>query len=128
MSKKKILIVDDEPNIVLMLSNRLKANGYDVLSALDGQAGLALAQTTGPDLIILDLMLPVIDGYEVCSRLKKDNRYSKIPILLFSAKAQQEDIARGEETGADGYIVKPFEAQALLDRIKELLGVKNSGV
>lgn len=121
MSKKRILIVDDEPNIVLMLSNRLKANGYDVLSALDGQAGLELAQTTRPDLIILDLMLPVIDGYEVCSRLKTDGRYSKIPILLFSAKAQQEDIAKGEETGADGYIVKPFEAQALLDKIKELL-------
>ncbi|OGW69141.1 MAG: hypothetical protein A2036_00245 [Omnitrophica bacterium GWA2_50_21] len=121
MPRKKILIVDDEPDLVHMISNRLKASGYEVLSALDGQAGLELAKTTRPDLIILDLMLPRMDGYKVCSYIKKDSRYSKIPILLFSAKAQEEDIKMGEEAGADAYIVKPFEAQALLDKIKTLL-------
>lgn len=122
MPRKKILIVDDEPDLVHMISNRLKASGYEVLSALDGQAGLALAKATRPDLIILDLMLPRMDGYKVCSYIKKDSRYSKIPILLFSAKAQEEDIKMGAEAGADAYIVKPFDAQALLDKIKELLG------
>lgn len=129
MTKKKILLVDDEPDIVLMVSNRLKASGYEVLSALDGQAGLELAKTTKPDLIILDLMLPKMDGYKVCGFIKKDSRYSRIPVIMFSAKAQQDDIKTGEELGADAYIVKPFDSSVLLAKIAELLetGKNSSG-
>ncbi len=127
MAKKKILVVDDEPDIVLMVSNRLKAKGYDVVSALNGQAGLELAKSAKPDLIILDLMLPKMDGYKVCSFIKKDSRYSKIPIIMFSAKAQQDDIKIGQDAGADAYIVKPFDALILLGKIAELLGGEPAG-
>ena len=122
MTKKRILVVDDEPDILLMVSNRLKASGYDVVSAADGQAGLEMAKTSRPDLIILDLMLPKMDGYKVCSFIKKDSRYSKIPVIMFSAKAQQDDIKMGEEVGADAYIVKPFDSRVLLEKITGLLG------
>lgn len=119
---KRILIVDDEPNIVSLLATRLKANGYEVLSALDGLEGLAKAKTEKPDLIILDLMLPKMDGYKVCGLLKKDTRYAKIPILMFTAKAQEEDQRLGEEVGADAYFTKPFVPKTLLSRIQELIG------
>ncbi len=119
---KRILIVDDEPNIVLMVGSRLKANGYEILSAHDGMAGYDLAQKEKPDLIILDLMLPKIDGYKVCGLLKKDTRYSKIPIIMFTAKAQEEDVALGKEMGADDYMMKPFKPDILLAKIQELIG------
>lgn len=118
---KKILLVDDEPNIVLLLEARLKANGYEVVSALDGLAALETVKKEHPDLIILDLMLPKMDGYKVCGLLKKDSRFAKTPILIFTARAQQEDIKLGEELGADAYLTKPFEPQILLAKIQELL-------
>lgn len=118
---KKILLVDDEPGILIMVANRLKANGYEVLSAKDGQMGLEMAKMEKPDLIILDIMLPKMDGYRVCSFLKKDSRYAKIPIVMFTAKAQHRDMELGNEVGADAYIVKPFDAQVLLAKIEELL-------
>ena len=118
---KKILVVDDEPGIVLIVTSRLKASGYDVISASDGQAGLEMAQKEKPDLMILDLMLPKLDGYKVCGLLKKDSRYSKIPIILFSAKAQESDMKLGKEMGADAYLVKPFKPDVLLEKIQELL-------
>lgn len=118
---KKILLVDDEPQILLLLESRLKANGYDVLSATDGLAALEMAKREKPDMIILDLMLPKMDGYKVCGLLKKDARYAKIPILLFTARAQEEDKKLGEEVGADAYVTKPFEPAVLLSKIQELL-------
>jgi len=118
---KRILIVDDEPNIVLMLQARLQANGFECLTAEDGLSALELAKKEKPDLIILDLMLPKMDGYKVCGLLKKDARYAKIPIVMFTARAQDEDKNLGEEVGADAYIVKPFEPQVLLGKIQELL-------
>ncbi|MFC1631512.1 response regulator transcription factor [Candidatus Omnitrophota bacterium] len=121
MANKKILIVDDEMEMVEMIQMRLEANNYQVLTAYDGQVGLEKAQKEGPDLIILDLMLPKMDGYKVCGLLKKDARFSKIPIIMFSARAQEEDKKLGEELGADAYITKPFEPAILLGKIKELL-------
>ena len=121
---KKILIVDDEPHIVTMLENRLKHVGYEVITASDGQEGLAKAQKERPDLIILDLMLPKLDGYKVCRMLKFDEKYKHIPIIMFSARAQEADKKTAEEVGADGYIVKPFEPQVLLGKVKELLVAK----
>ena len=120
-TKRKILVVDDEPDLVAIVKMRLQANNYEVLTACDGQEGLDKARKENPDLIILDLMLPKMDGYKVCGLLKKDARYSKIPIILFTARAQESDRTLGEEVGADAYITKPFEPQLLLAKIKELL-------
>ena len=122
MSKKKrILIVEDETELVEMVKMRLEANNYEVLTAYDGQEALEKARKEKPDLIVLDLMLPKIDGYKVCGLLKRDTRYAKIPIIIFTAKAQEEDKKLGEELGAEAYIIKPFEPQVLLSKIKELL-------
>ncbi|MBN3039120.1 MAG: response regulator [Candidatus Omnitrophica bacterium] len=119
---KKILLVDDEAQLVEMMTMRFEAAGYEVISANDGQAALDKARNENPDLIILDLMLPKMDGYKVCALLKKDSRYKDIPIILFSAKAQEEDRKLGDEVGADAYIAKPFEPEELFGKIKQLLG------
>lgn len=119
---KKILVVDDEELIVKMVGLRLKANGYDVISACDGKEGLTKAKEESPDLIILDVMMPVMDGYKVCGLLKKDTRFAKIPVIMFTAKAQVDDKKIGEEVGANAYITKPFDPQVLLGKIRELLG------
>ncbi|HDP16406.1 MAG TPA: response regulator [Candidatus Omnitrophica bacterium] len=121
MSNKKILLVDDEEDIVHLVEFRLKAAGYEVISALDGQSGLDKARKENPDLIILDLMLPKIDGYKVCRMLKFDEKYKHIPVIMFTARAQDNDKKTGGEVGADAYVIKPFEPQALLGKIKELL-------
>ncbi|MFA4992483.1 MAG: response regulator [Candidatus Omnitrophota bacterium] len=121
MDKARVLIVDDEPGIIEMLTMRLEACDYQVISASDGQEGLDKARTEKPDLIILDLMLPKIDGYKVCRMLKFDERHKQIPIILFTARAQESDIKLGEEVGADAYITKPFEPDILLAKVDQLL-------
>ncbi|MBL7091800.1 MAG: response regulator [Candidatus Omnitrophica bacterium] len=121
MGKKRILIVEDEAQLVNLLKMRLEANDYEVITAYDGQEGLDKARKEKLDLIILDLMLPGMDGYKVCGLLKKDTRYAGVPIIMFTARAQEEDIKLGKEVGADAYITKPFEPQVLLEKIKELL-------
>ena len=119
--KHRILLVDDEPSIVKMVGKRLEIEGFDVLIAMDGQDGLSKAQTERPDLIVLDLMLPKLNGYEVCTMLKQDARYQKIPVVLFTAKAQEKDEKLGMECGANAYVRKPFRAQELLEKIRALL-------
>jgi len=121
MEKKKILIVEDEPEMVQRLKRRLEANGYETIEAYDGEAGLELAKSKNPDLILLDLMLPKLDGYKLCGLLKADSRYSKVPVLIFTALAQESDEQMAKEAGADAYITKPFKAEVLLAKIKELL-------
>ncbi len=121
MSKKRILIVEDEAALVDMLKLRLEASGYATLTAYDGIEALAKAKKEKPDLIILDLMLPKIDGYKVCRMLKFDEKYKNIPIIIFTARAQESDKKIGKDVGADAYITKPFEPQTLLTKIKELL-------
>ena len=118
---KKILIVDDEEDIAFSLARRLTANGFEVICAEDGVEGLRRAQTENPDLIILDLMLPKMDGFKVCRLLKFDERYKRIPIIMLSARSQEDDIALGRETGAECYMTKPCESGALLEKINELL-------
>jgi len=118
---KKILLVDDEPHIIMMLENRMKHAGYEVITACDGQEALTKAKKEKPDLIILDLMLPKLDGYKVCRMLKFDEKYKNIPIIMLSARAQEADKKMGETVGADGYVTKPFEPQVLLGKVKELL-------
>jgi len=124
MERKKILVVDDEIDLVDMLTIRLEANDYEVFVAHDGQEGLDKARTLKPDLIILDLMLPKIDGYRVCRMLKFDEKYKQIPIIIFTARSQEADVKLGKEVGADAYLTKPFEPEILLSKISELLKVK----
>jgi len=119
--KTRILLVDDEPSIVKMVGKRLEVEGFEVLLAMDGQDGLKRAQTESPDLVILDLMLPKLNGYEICTMLKQDSRFQKIPVIMFSAKAQEKDEKLGLACGADAYVRKPFKAQELMDHIRELL-------
>ncbi len=118
---KRILIVDDEESIVKLVKMYLEHHDYEVITANDGQVGLEKAKTEKPDLIVLDLMLPKIDGYKVCGLLKRDARYAKTPVIMFTAKAQEKDVKLGEEVGADAYITKPFEPEILLAKINELL-------
>lgn len=118
---RTILLVDDEPDLVQLVSVRLQAAGYQVITASDGQQALDAVKQTRPDLIILDLMLPKVDGYKVCRLLKFDDRYKKIPILVFTARAQDGDIRLATECGADAYLTKPFEAQTLLSKLRDLM-------
>ena len=124
MEKKKILLTDDEPNILKVVAVRLKTQNYDVITAGDGETALNLVKEHRPDLILLDITLPKLNGYEVCEILKKDAAYKDIPVVLFSARAQQADKDAGMEHGADAYISKPFEPQQLLETIKTLLKEK----
>ena len=118
---KKILIVDDEPQFVDMISLRLTANGYEVMAACDGQEALQKAREEKPDLIILDLMLPKMDGYKVCGLLKADKRFNTIPIILLTARGENADQGMSQEVGANAYMTKPFQASVLLEKIRELL-------
>ena len=119
---KKILVVDDEPNIVKMVESRLKANGYEVIIAYDGQEAIEKVKSDMPDLIVLDLMLPKIDGYKVFGVLKQDEKYKNIPIVMLTARAGYEDIKRGMELGTIAYVTKPFKAEVLLGIIAGAVG------
>ena len=127
MSETKILLVDDEPDLARMVSVRLKTASYQVTLATDGQQALDQVKLTEPDLVILDLMLPKIDGYKVCRLLKFDDRYRKIPIIIFSARAQVADIQLAKECGADAYLTKPFDSKVLLAKLEELLTAAKLG-
>ena len=122
--KKRILIVDDnEPDIVL-IEDSLVEKGYDheILKAKDGQEALEKARTENPDLIILDVMLPKMDGFHVCGMLKSDGRFKNIPIILLTMKAATEDIKAGQEVQADAYMNKPLDPDQLHEQITKLTG------
>lgn len=119
--KEKILVVEDDKDIVKMLDYNLKKEGFRVLTAFDGENGLALANRDLPDLVILDLMLPGMDGLEVCKALKKESKTSSIAIIMLTAKSQESDKVIGLELGADDYVVKPFSPRELIARIKAVL-------
>lgn len=119
--QNKILVTDDSPTIVAMIKEFLGSAGYNVITASDGQEALDKCKKDRPDLIILDLMLPKIDGYKVCAMLKFDKNYSKIPIIILTARAGESDKDLGLEVHADAYITKPFEPDALLTKVKELI-------
>jgi CheY-like chemotaxis protein len=125
--KKKILIVEDQALISNMLKMRLEANHYDVITAVDGEAGLEKARRENPSLIILDIMLPKMNGYKVCQVLKSDAVTQVIPIILSSGRTPQEVRKIGKEVGADAFVSKPFEAEMLLSKIKELLARRETG-
>lgn len=120
---KKILIVDDDPIILRLLASRLKDSGYDVFSASDGVSGLKKAITKKPDLVLLDIIMPGLNGFEVCKRLKeKENDKTKdIPVIMLTALAEKKDLSKSLEEGADCFITKPFRAVNLLHEIKKAM-------
>ncbi|MFP4498148.1 MAG: response regulator transcription factor [Vulcanimicrobiota bacterium] len=121
MDRKKVLIVDDEAHIVELVRVCLEDTDYDILEAYDGQEALDKATDELPDLILLDVMLPKMDGYEVCKALKGNENTSSIPIVMLTAKRQEVDKVKGFQAGADSYMTKPFSPLRLLTELEERL-------
>ncbi|MDD5016207.1 MAG: response regulator, partial [Atribacterota bacterium] len=121
MRKEKILVVDDEKDIIELLQYNLEKEGYKISAVFSGEQCLENAKTELPDLILLDLMLPEIDGLDVCKFLKNNPQTSHIPIIMLTAKGEEPDIVLGLELGSDDYITKPFKIRELLARVKAVL-------
>lgn len=123
MSRRpRVLIVDDEPNIVLSLQFLLSREGYEIDIARDGESALEIAARTPPDLVVLDLMLPGLDGYEVCRRLRAAPATAAAKIVLVTARAREAERVRGLEEGADAYVTKPFSTRELIATVGRFLG------
>ena len=121
MKKTKIAVIEDEVDILEVINYNLSKEGFDVCSALDGEEGLALIKKEVPDLVLLDLMLPGLDGIEICRKLKTDYSTRSIPIIMVTAKGEESDIVLGLGMGADDYMVKPFRPRELIARIRSVL-------
>ena len=121
MARVRILVVDDEPDILELVRYNLTRNNYEMVDVASGEEALTSVRRALPDLVVLDLMLPGIDGLEVCRRLKNDARTSAIPVIILSAKGEEADVVTGLELGADDYLTKPFSPRVLLARIKAVL-------
>jgi two-component system alkaline phosphatase synthesis response regulator PhoP len=124
MQKGKILVVDDEVYILHILDFSLGAEGFDVITANNGEMAIAKAKQERPNLIVLDIMMPVLDGYETLKRLKQDQDTKDIPVILLTAKGRDVDKRLGFEVGATDYIVKPFSPSRLIERIEEIIGCR----
>ncbi|WP_406660752.1 response regulator [Methanolobus sp. ZRKC3] len=120
-TRKKILIVDEEVDALTALKVALEADGYNVIEALDGFEGISKARSENPDVILLDIMMPGMDGFEVCRRLRSDPQLSDIPVIMLTAKGEVDDKVEGLETGADDYVTKPFNLKELRARIKSVI-------
>jgi len=121
---EKILVVEDDPGALRLAQYVLQYEGYEVLTATNGLVGLKKAQTEQPDLVVLDVMLPGIDGFEICHRLRANPQTAQLPILMLSAKAQAVDKTTGLKVGADDYLTKPADAAEIVRRVKKLLAEK----
>lgn len=119
---KTILIVDDEPNIVISLEFLMKREGFDVAIASDGESAIAAMDANKPDLVLLDIMMPGKDGYEVCRQIRATPEWQAVKIVMLSAKSRDSEIAKGLALGADAYITKPFSSKELAQQVKQLLG------
>jgi two-component system alkaline phosphatase synthesis response regulator PhoP len=124
--KPSVLLVDDEPNIVLSLEFLMKQAGYDVRIARDGDAALAAVEDRAPDLILLDVMTPGRDGYEICQTIRANPAWRAVKIVMLTAKSREVEREKGLALGADDYITKPFSTRELVDRVKRLLGNKRA--
>jgi len=124
MNKKKVLIVDDEADIVETIKFNLELENIECIEAYDGEEALSKAKKENPDLILLDIMLPKINGYKIARLLKFDESYKNIPIIMLTARTQKTDIELGEETGADEYVAKPFDMDMLVALVKRYLNEK----
>lgn len=119
--KRKVLIVDDEPNIVMSLEYMMRKNKFDVFIARNGVEALDLLSKEVPHLILLDIMMPDVDGYEICEFVKSDEKFAETKVVFLSAKSKVSDIQKGYDLGADLYVTKPFSTRELLVKVKELL-------
>jgi len=119
--KKMILIVEDEESLLKLESILLTSRGYEVKGVADGQAALTAVTDIKPDLVLLDIMLPEIDGFEVCRQIKSNEATKHIPVIMLTAKKSREDMARGEQVGADWYITKPFKSAMVIETIQRFL-------
>jgi len=118
---KKILIVDDEPSIIVPVQFLMEQNGYDVMVAFSGEEAMEIIADKKVDLILLDIMLPVIDGFEVCQRVRENPQWNKIKIILLTALGSDANVEKGLALGADAYITKPFSNVDIVEQVKELL-------
>jgi DNA-binding response OmpR family regulator len=118
----RILIADDEPNILVSLEFLMKREGYEVLVARDGQQALEAIVRERPDLVLLDVMMPVKSGFDVCQAVRADESLASVKILMLTAKGRDTDVAKGTALGADAYVTKPFSTRELAARVRELLG------
>jgi len=123
-SSPRILVVDDNANNVEILRMRLESHGYEVVTAVDGEAGLVAVHEQLPDLILLDIMMPKLDGVEVCRRIRADNSLPFIPIILVTAKSDPKDVVAALEAGGDEFLTKPVDHAALVARVKSMLRIK----
>jgi len=121
---ERILVIEDDPGALRLAQYVLQYEGYEVLTATNGLAGLKKARSEQPDLVILDVMLPGVDGFEICHRLRAEPQTAQLPILMLSAKAQAVDLAMGLKVGADDYLSKPTDAAEIIRRVKKLLAGK----
>lgn len=121
---KKILVIEDDPAISRLVDYSLRHEGYEVISATNGLAGIKKAQNEAPDLVILDVMLPGMDGFEICHQLRSEQDTAQLPILMFSAKAQEIDKNTGLKVGADDYLPKPATPAEIVNRVEKLLTKK----
>jgi DNA-binding response OmpR family regulator len=121
MSKKRVLIVDDEQDIVESIKFSLELEDFECIEAYDGEEALLKAKNEKPDLMLLDIMLPRMNGYKVSRLLKFDEQYKHIPIIMLTARSQEKDVQLGEETGADEYVTKPFDMDSLIEIVRKYL-------
>lgn len=119
---KKILVVDDDPYILMSLEFLMKKNGFDVMVARNGTEALDLVEKQLPDLVLLDIMMPDVDGYEICKHIKSSKKLKEAKVVFMSAKSKEADIKKGYDLGASLYITKPFSTREMMKQIKELLG------
>jgi two-component system alkaline phosphatase synthesis response regulator PhoP len=124
MSQERVLVVDDEVYILHILDFILGAESYEVVTATDGEQALQRVREDKPDLVILDIMMPKLDGYETCRIIKSDEATKHIPVILLTAKGREIDQKLGEEVGASDYITKPFSPTKLIERVQSILGVR----
>jgi two-component system alkaline phosphatase synthesis response regulator PhoP len=124
--RAKILVVDDEPNIVRTLQDRLEMNGYSVVTASNGKEGLETALNEKPDIILLDIIMPIMDGHEMLGHLRKSDDCKNISVIMLTARSRNQDIARANACGIDDYIVKPFDLSELLEKIETILESKRA--
>jgi len=126
MPKEKVLIVEDEEDVLELVRYNLDKEGYQVVTAITGEAGVKVARTELPDLVLLDLMLPGLDGLDVCRILKNDPTTAHLPIVMLTARGEEADIVTGLELGADDYVTKPFSPRVMMARVKAVLRRKNA--
>jgi DNA-binding response OmpR family regulator len=123
---KKVLIVDDEPNIVISLEFLMRREGYEVLVARDGEEAVSQIREHRPDLVLLDVMMPKLNGFDVCRQVRGDPALVEVRIIMLTAKGREAEISKGLELGADGYITKPFSTRDLVVQVRNLLGAQDA--